>query len=49
MPNPGGCPDPGIKTPSPAAPALQVDSLTLNQQGKLGIRITEFIFYPSTD
>ena len=32
-PPPGDLPDPGIKPTSPAAPALQVDSLPLSHQG----------------
>ena len=34
-PSPGELPDPGIKPMSPASPALQVNSLPLNQQGSL--------------
>ena len=33
-PPPGDLPDPGIKPASPASPALQVDSLLLNHQGR---------------
>ena len=32
-PPPGDLPDPGIETKSPAAPALQTDSLPLSHQG----------------
>ena len=32
---PGDLPDPGIKPVSPAAPALQVESLPLSHQGNL--------------
>ena len=33
MPSPGDLPDPGIKPETPAAPALQADSLLLSHQG----------------
>ena len=33
IPSPGYIPDPGIERLSPAAPALQADSLPLSQQG----------------
>ena len=33
FPSPGDLPDPGIKPVSPAAPALQADSLLLSNRG----------------
>ena len=33
MPSPGDLPDPGIEPETPAAPALQADSLLLSHQG----------------
>ena len=36
--SPGDLPDPGIQPKSPAPPALQVDSLSLNHQGSPGKR-----------
>ena len=33
MPSPGDLPDPGIEPETPAAPALQADSLPLSHQG----------------
>ena len=33
IPSPGDLPDPGIKPETPAAPALQADSLPLSHQG----------------
>ena len=34
FPPPGNLPDPGIKPKSPASPALQMDSLTIEPPGK---------------
>ena len=48
-PPPGDLPDPGIEPTSPAAPALQVDSLPLTHPGSLGyihcFRKWLFIYY----
>ena len=39
MPSSGNLPDPGIEPMSPAAPALQVDSLLLSHQGNLSAEV----------
>ena len=43
FPSPGHLPDPGIAPESPAAPALQADSLSLNHQGSpLALSMSQF-------
>ena len=39
FPSPGDLPDPGIKSASPADPALQADFLPLSHQGSPGTHI----------